>query len=103
LARRHLRQGRQTDARGRRMTAIARRRYTEDRVSAGRVGLRMLAGFIVLAVFIAPYTIMFFGSVKTKAQIRSVSPTFLPQEWHWENYLTMWSTRSEEHTSELQP
>jgi len=74
------------------MTAIARRRYTEDRVSAGRAGLRMLAGFIVLAVFIAPYTIMFFGSVKTKAQIRSVNPTFLPQEWHWENYLTMWST-----------
>ena len=77
------------------MTAAAptiKRRYTEDRVTAGRVVLRMLAGFIVLAVFVAPYTIMFFGSVKTKAQIRSVNPTLLPTEWHWDNYLTMWST-----------
>ena len=49
-----------------------RRRYTEDQVSIGRVLLRMLGGFIVLAIFVLPYTIMFFGSVKTKAQIRSV-------------------------------
>ncbi|KQM84503.1 sugar ABC transporter permease [Agromyces sp. Leaf222] len=52
----------------------------------------MLAGLVVLAIFILPYTIMFFGSVKTKSQIRSVDPTYFPQEWHWENYLTMWST-----------
>ncbi|KRC62020.1 sugar ABC transporter permease [Agromyces sp. Root81] len=52
----------------------------------------MLAGFIVLAIFILPYIIMFFGSVKTKAQIRSVDPTYFPQEWHWENYIDMWST-----------
>jgi multiple sugar transport system permease protein len=69
-----------------------RRRYTEDQVPIGRVALRMLAGLIVLVVFILPYTIMFFGSVKTKAQIRSVEPTYLPTEWHWENYLNMWST-----------
>ncbi|WP_235508436.1 carbohydrate ABC transporter permease [Agromyces sp. Soil535] len=69
-----------------------KRRYTEDQVPIGRVLLRMLAGFIVLAVFILPYTIMFFGSVKTKSQIRSVDPTYLPTEWHWENYITMWST-----------
>lgn len=58
----------------------------------GRVLLRMLAGLVVLAIFILPYTIMFFGSVKTKAQIRSVDPTYFPTEWHWENYLNMWST-----------
>ncbi|RZS64141.1 carbohydrate ABC transporter membrane protein 2 (CUT1 family) [Agromyces ramosus] len=69
-----------------------RRRYTEDQVSIGRVLLRMLGGFIVLAIFVLPYTIMFFGSVKTKAQIRSVDPTYLPTEWHWENYVNMWST-----------
>lgn len=69
-----------------------RRRYTEDQVGLGRVLLRMLAGLIVLAIFVLPYTIMFFGSVKTKAQIRSVDPTYFPVEWHWENYLTMWST-----------
>ncbi|QGH70872.1 ABC transporter permease subunit [Pseudactinotalea sp. HY158] len=52
----------------------------------------MSAGLIVLGVFILPYTIMFFGSVKTKSQIRSVDPTYFPLEWHWENYITMWST-----------
>ncbi|MGM1018337.1 MAG: carbohydrate ABC transporter permease [Actinomycetota bacterium] len=54
--------------------------------------LRMAAGFIVLAIFVLPYLIMFFGSVKTKAQIRSVTPTYFPEEWHWENYINMWST-----------
>ena len=69
-----------------------RRRYTEDQVPIGKLLLRMLAGLIVLVVFILPYTIMFFGSVKTKAQIRSVDPTYFPTEWHWENYVNMWST-----------
>lgn len=69
-----------------------KRRYTEDQVPLGRVLLRMLAGLMVLAIFILPYTIMFFGSVKTKAQIRSVDPTYFPTEWHWENYINMWST-----------
>ena len=72
--------------------ANRRRRYTEDQVPIGRVLLRMLGGLIVLVIFILPYTIMFFGSVKTKSQIRSVEPTYLPTEWHWENYINMWST-----------
>ncbi|MGW9632243.1 carbohydrate ABC transporter permease [Agromyces sp. NPDC055520] len=69
-----------------------KRRYTEDQVPLGTVLVRMLAGLIVLAVFVMPYIIMFFGSVKTKSQIRSVDPTYFPQEWHWENYINMWST-----------
>jgi multiple sugar transport system permease protein len=69
-----------------------RRRYTVDQVPIGRLLLRMLGGLIVLVVFVLPYTIMFFGSVKTKPQIRSVDPTYFPTEWHWENYLNMWST-----------
>lgn len=69
-----------------------KRRYTEDQVPLRKVIVRMIAGFVVLAIFVLPYTIMFFGSVKTKAQIRSVDPTYFPQEWHWENYINMWST-----------
>ena len=69
-----------------------KRRYTEDQVPLRKVIVRMIAGFVVLAVFVLPYVIMFFGSVKTKAQIRSVDPTYFPQEWHWENYINMWST-----------
>lgn len=79
------------------MTALAspparKRRYTSDQVSAGRVAVRMIAGLVVLIIFVLPYLIMFFGSVRTKSQIRSVDPTYFPTEWHWENYVTMWST-----------
>ena len=68
------------------------RKYTADQVPIGSLLLRMLAGLVVLVVFLLPYLIMFFGSVKTKAEIRSVDPTYFPTEWHWENYATMWST-----------
>jgi multiple sugar transport system permease protein len=68
------------------------RKYTSDQVPLGSLLLRMLAGLVVLVVFLLPYLIMFFGSVKTKAEIRSVDPTYFPQEWHWENYVTMWAT-----------
>ncbi|MGV8913335.1 MAG: carbohydrate ABC transporter permease [Rhodoglobus sp.] len=71
---------------------IRKRRYTEDQIPLRQVILRMSAGLAVLIVFILPYSIMFFGSVKTKSQIRSVEPTYFPTEWHWENYITMWST-----------
>ncbi|WBU38400.1 carbohydrate ABC transporter permease [Homoserinibacter sp. YIM 151385] len=76
------------------MTAatVRRRRYTADQVPASRVALRMLLGAIVLLVFVLPYAVMLLGSVKTKAEIRSVDPSYLPREWHLENYLTMWST-----------
>jgi len=75
-----------------RQTPPRKRRYTADQVPLGNVVLRMIAGLIVAAVFIVPYLIMFFGSVKTKSQILSVDPTYFPTEWHWENYLNMWST-----------
>jgi multiple sugar transport system permease protein len=68
------------------------RKYTADQVPIGSLLLRMFAGLVVLVVFLLPYLIMFFGSVKTKAEIRSVDPTYFPMEWHWENYATMWST-----------
>jgi multiple sugar transport system permease protein len=78
---------RPTSGNGRRV-----RKYTADQVPIGSLLLRMLAGLVVLVVFLLPYLIMFFGSVKTKAEIRSVDPTYFPTEWHWENYATMWST-----------
>jgi multiple sugar transport system permease protein len=68
------------------------RKYTADQVPIGSLLLRMLTGLVVFVVFLLPYLIMFFGSVKTKSEIRSVDPTYFPTEWHWENYATMWST-----------
>lgn len=68
------------------------RKVRTERVTPGRMALRMLAGLIVLVIFVLPYTIMFFGAVKTKAEIRSVDPTYFPKEFHWDNFVSMWST-----------
>lgn len=68
-----------------------KRRFTTDQVSLGSVVLRMIVGAIVLIIFVLPYLIMFFGSVKTKSEIRSVNPTYLPTTWNFDNYITMWS------------
>ena len=71
---------------------VRKRRYTADQVSLGRMLLRMFAGLVVLLIFVMPYLMMFFGSVKSKREILSVNPTYFPTEWHWENYVNMWST-----------
>jgi multiple sugar transport system permease protein len=69
-----------------------RRRYTTDQVGLGSLLLRCAAGLVVALVFVAPYVVMFFGSVKSKPEIRSVDPTYFPTQWRWENFISMWST-----------
>lgn len=54
--------------------------------------LLSLAGFVVATVFLLPYLIMLIGSFKSRAEILKVPPTYLPSEWHPENYIDMWST-----------
>jgi multiple sugar transport system permease protein len=51
-----------------------------------------LAGFVVAFVFLLPYVIMLIGSFKTRPEILRVPPTYIPTEWHPENYISMWST-----------
>lgn len=68
-----------------------KRRFTTDQVPLRSVILRMVVGAVVLIIFVLPYLIMFFGSVKTKSEIRSVNPTYLPTTWNFDNYITMWS------------
>lgn len=54
--------------------------------------LMSLAGAVIAVVFLAPYLIMTIGAFKTRADILSVPPDYLPQSWHPENFLQMWST-----------
>lgn len=51
-----------------------------------------LGGFVVAFVFLAPYLVMLIGSFKSRAEILGVPATYLPTEWHPENYVNMWST-----------
>ncbi|RZS44849.1 carbohydrate ABC transporter membrane protein 2 (CUT1 family) [Herbihabitans rhizosphaerae] len=49
-------------------------------------------GVIVALVFLFPYIVMLIGSLKSRPEILQVPPTYLPQEWHPENYVNMWNT-----------
>lgn len=66
---------------------------TEDHASRRVVIGRMTVGLIVAAVFLIPYAVMFIGSLKTRSEILSVPPDYMPRDGaQWSNYLTMWDT-----------
>lgn len=58
----------------------------------GRPWLKSFAGAVVALVFLLPYIIMVIGSFKSRSEILSIPPTYVPQEWHPGNYWSMWST-----------
>jgi multiple sugar transport system permease protein len=49
-------------------------------------------GILLIALITFPYVIMIIGSLKTRTEILQVPATYLPTEWVWSNYQTMWST-----------
>lgn len=57
-----------------------------------RPWLLSAAGAVIALVFLAPYLVMLIGSFKSRPEILSVPPTYLPRSWNPGNYLTMWST-----------
>lgn len=71
----------------------ARSKYRSGGPGArGSVAGRVVAGLAIALIFLVPYMIMLVGSLKSRSEILRIPPTYLPQEWHFENYLTMWST-----------
>lgn len=51
-----------------------------------------VVGGIIAMVFLAPYLVMLSGAFKSRSEILKVPPTYLPTEWHPENFVTMWNT-----------
>ncbi|MFC9998360.1 carbohydrate ABC transporter permease [Nocardia sp. NPDC127526] len=49
-------------------------------------------GVLLAALFLIPYIAMLLGSLKSRAEILRIPPTYLPQQWHPNNYSTMWDT-----------
>ncbi|WP_330184551.1 carbohydrate ABC transporter permease [Nocardia sp. NBC_01503] len=49
-------------------------------------------GVLLAAVFLIPYIVMLLGSLKSRAEILHIPPTYLPRQWHPDNYSTMWNT-----------
>lgn len=64
-------------------------RYTTV-VEPGRVPLRIVMGVVLALCFLVPYVVMLMGSFKSLAEISRVPPTFIPQQWHLDNFVTMW-------------
>jgi multiple sugar transport system permease protein len=46
---------------------------------------------VVAVVFLFPYLVMLFGSMKGRYDVLTVPPTFFPKVWHPDNYIKMWS------------
>lgn len=66
---------------------------TQDNATRPVVIRRILLGLFVIAVFLTPYVVMLIGSLKTRSEILSEPPDYLPRDGlQWSNYLTMWST-----------
>ncbi|MEV6217430.1 carbohydrate ABC transporter permease [Nocardia sp. NPDC051833] len=58
-----------------------RRRWELTAVGAG-----------LAALFLVPYLVMVLGSLKPRAEIQRIPPTYLPEQWQFDNYATMWGT-----------
>lgn len=64
---------------------------TPPRPKPRRWGLTAI-GTVLAVVFLVPYIVMVVGSFKTRKEILGIPATYLPTEWHPENYVDMWST-----------
>ncbi|MGV9616524.1 carbohydrate ABC transporter permease [Nocardia xishanensis] len=69
----------------------ARRSGTPPRGKRRRWDLTAI-GLVIAAIFLTPFVVMVLGSLKSKAEILRIPPTYLPQSWHPDNYATMWDT-----------
>ncbi|UFS94111.1 carbohydrate ABC transporter permease [Nocardia huaxiensis] len=49
-------------------------------------------GVVLAAFFLLPYLVMVLGSLKSRPEILRIPPTYLPEQWHPDNYTTMWDT-----------
>jgi multiple sugar transport system permease protein len=52
--------------------------------------LIMLVVLIMACSMLYPMLILFFNGVKLNTEVNSFPPTFLPTEWHFENYHKAW-------------
>lgn len=49
-------------------------------------------GVVLAVIFLTPFVVMVLGSLKSRAEILRIPPTYLPETWHPDNYSTMWDT-----------
>ncbi len=52
----------------------------------------VIGSIVIVAVFIVPYLIMFFGSLKSQPEITKIPPVYFGHNFLFKNYVTMWSS-----------
>ena len=52
----------------------------------------IIGSVVIVTIFILPYLIMFFGSLKSQAEITKIPPVYLGSNFLFKNYVTMWSS-----------
>ncbi len=50
------------------------------------------AGVVVALLFLVPYLTMLLGSLKPRAEISHIPPSYLPHDWRPGNYMDVWHT-----------
>ncbi|WP_084509581.1 carbohydrate ABC transporter permease [Nocardia pseudovaccinii] len=69
---------------------------TDVEVPTGRTRRRRweltAVGVVLAVIFLTPFVVMVLGSLKSRAEILRIPPTYLPETWHPDNYSTMWDT-----------
>ncbi len=56
-----------------------------------RIGM-IIGSVVIIAVFVLPYLIMFFGSLKSQPEITKIPPVYFGSNFLFKNYVTMWSS-----------
>lgn len=56
-----------------------------------KIGM-IIGSIVIVAVFVVPYLIMFFGSLKSQAEITRIPPVYFGNSFMFSNYITMWSS-----------
>jgi len=64
-------------------------RYTSA-TDPGSVPARVIAGAVLVVLFLVPYLVMLTSSFKSLAEISRTPPTYLPENWLFSNYISMW-------------
>jgi multiple sugar transport system permease protein len=63
------------------LTRAPRRRWGLTAIGAG-----------IAALFLLPYLVMVIGSLKSYREVLRDPPTYVPETWHFDNYVSMWDT-----------
>jgi multiple sugar transport system permease protein len=56
-----------------------------------KIGM-IVGSVVIVAVFVLPYLIMFFGSLKSQPEITKIPPVYFGSNLLFKNYVTMWSS-----------